>query len=67
MDDTTRRILEMAAGGLSTPEAAELLGITVENARARLLDAIRELGAQSKLEAIVKALRSGLIRVDQDQ
>ena len=63
LDPTERRVLELVATGLSTSEVAEQLGISVERARAYLPAIIEKLGATSKLEALIIAIRHGLIRL----
>ena len=60
---TERAVLEAAATGLSSEEAAERLSIGAEDARAALKRAMAALGARSKLEAVVLALRAGLIEL----
>lgn len=63
MDDQTVRILALLAQGLATGEVAERLGVPAEAVRERLHDAMRELGAGSKLELILLAIRSGQVSV----
>lgn len=63
MDGVTRRVLELSATGLVTTEVAAELDMTVEDVRASLAAAGAELGARSKLEAVIIAIREGLIRV----
>ena len=55
------RSLELLATGLSMPEVAARLGCPVHVVLGHLSRAIVELGATSKLDAIVKATRLGLI------
>lgn len=55
------RLLELAARGLTTPEIADRLAVDAALVRAELAGAVRELGARSKLEAVVIAIRWGLI------
>jgi DNA-binding NarL/FixJ family response regulator len=55
-----RRTLELLATGLSINEVAELLGCPPDEVRDHLVQAIRALGARSKLEAIVIARQQGL-------
>ncbi len=54
-------VLRLSATGLTTGEVAEHLRIGLDQARRHLRDAIVALGASSKLEAVVIALRRGLI------
>jgi DNA-binding NarL/FixJ family response regulator len=63
MDDLTVRILTLSARGLATGEVAERLGLPAEVVRERLHDAMVELGASSKLELILLAIRSGQVSV----
>lgn len=63
LDRATKRVLELAARGLTTAEIAERLDVRPEQVRDRLAVAMAELGATSKLEAIVVAMRRGLIEV----
>jgi DNA-binding CsgD family transcriptional regulator len=58
-----REVLALSATGLITAEVAAVLRAPVEEIRARLTSAIVELGATSKLEAVLIALRRGLIHV----
>jgi DNA-binding NarL/FixJ family response regulator len=56
-----RQVLETLALGLSTEEVADRLGITVHTIRSHLKNVLVKLNAHSKLEAVVIALREGLI------
>ena len=58
---TARRVLELLATGLSTEEVARRLGRPAADVRRDLLRAMEALGAASKLEAILIAIRQGLI------
>lgn len=62
-DDQTREILELYARGLSTGEVAARLGVPAVDVRRGLFRAMAELGAATKLEAIVAAIRAGLVRL----
>jgi DNA-binding NarL/FixJ family response regulator len=55
------RTLELCAAGLSTAEVADRLGVDADTVRRHVERAKVLLGAGSKLEAVVRALRSGLI------
>jgi DNA-binding NarL/FixJ family response regulator len=59
LGDDERRVLGLAADGLSVPEVAELLDWSRERVRAAIVSAITTLGATSKLEAIIIAYRRG--------
>lgn len=54
-------VLRAFARGMSTAEVAATLNITVHTVRTYLRSIMVKLGARSKLEAVVIALRSGLI------
>ena len=56
-----RAVLEAMAAGLSSAEVAERLSLGRRDARDCLKQAMAGLGARSKLEAIVIAIREGLI------
>jgi DNA-binding NarL/FixJ family response regulator len=56
-------VLRVLATGLSTEEAASQLRITVHTLRTHLKKAMTKLGARSKLEAIILALREGLVEL----
>lgn len=61
MHHATRTILSLLARGLTTSEAAAQLDLPPDEVRARLRAAMTETGARSKLEAIIIAMRRGLI------
>ncbi len=56
-----REVLQAFVSGMSTDEVAEHLSISVHTVRAHLKNAMQTLGAHSKLEAIIRAGRAGLI------
>ncbi len=56
-----RAVLAACASGLIITEVAEMLGQPAEDVRRSVASAIVKLGARSKLEAVVIALRRGLI------
>jgi DNA-binding CsgD family transcriptional regulator len=56
-------ILRRMATGLSSAEVAADLGLTADAVREHLKAAMLKLGARSKLEAIIIAVRSGQIRL----
>ena len=58
-----RRALELSASGLVSAEVADAMGVSPGVVRASLVSAIGKLGARSRLEAVVIALRSGLIEI----
>lgn len=62
--DITRRereVLGHLAGGRSSPDIAAAMSISVTTARNHTQRLIEKLGAHSKLEAVVVAMREGLI------
>jgi DNA-binding CsgD family transcriptional regulator len=61
LSSAERRVLRLAAAGLPTGEVARHLGMSVETVQGHLRTAIRTLGAGSKLEAIIIAIRRGII------
>ena len=63
LSSEARRALELMATGLSSDEVATRLGTSPEIVRQHLAHALAELGAYSKLEAIVKAAALGLIEL----
>jgi DNA-binding NarL/FixJ family response regulator len=58
-----RQVLETLALGLSTEDVAERLGITVHTVRSHLKNVMVKLNVHSKLEAVISALRDGLIEL----
>jgi putative two-component system response regulator len=63
-DDITRReheVLGYLANGRSSPDIAAAMSISVTTARNHTQRVIEKLGAHSKLEAVVIAMREGLI------
>ncbi len=58
-----REVLQVLATGRSTEEAASQLGISVHTLRTHLKKAMTKLGAHSKVEVILQALRTGLIEL----
>jgi putative two-component system response regulator len=62
-DDITRRELELLgylACGLSLPDIAQAMSISMNTARNHTQRVIEKLGAHSKLEAVIIAMREGL-------
>jgi DNA-binding NarL/FixJ family response regulator len=54
-------VLSAAADGLSVDEAAERLVLSPHTVRSHLKGAMGKLGARSKLEAVLLAVRGGLL------
>jgi two-component system, NarL family, nitrate/nitrite response regulator NarL len=61
-----RRVLELSATGAVSSEVAAMLRMTPAEVRACLASAQQALGARSKLEAVLIALRHGLLRLPSD-
>jgi len=57
------QVLQTVASGMSTDQAASELGITVHTVRAHLKNVMTKLQAHSKLEAVIFALKRGLIQL----
>lgn len=57
------QVLQTVATGMSTGDAASELGITVHTVRAHLKNVMTKLQAHSKLEAVIFALKKGLIEL----
>ena len=62
-----RDVLAASATGLVVAEVAEALGRSPAAVRSSLASAVVKLGARSKIEALVIALRRGLIEIPRDQ
>jgi DNA-binding CsgD family transcriptional regulator len=58
-----RRALGLSATGLTSAEVAVAMDIGPDEARGLLASAVRKLGARSKLEAVLIALRLALIEI----
>jgi DNA-binding NarL/FixJ family response regulator len=56
-----RAVFRASATGRSVAEVAELLGRPPDDVRRVFASAVTKLGARSKLEAVIIALRRGLI------
>ena len=54
-------ILRLAAAGMGSDEAAAQLGLTTRDAELSLRSAITKLGARSRIEAVIIAIRRDLI------
>ncbi len=61
LGEVERRVLHLMATGLVTDEVADRLDMHPDDVRRHTARVIVELGARSKLEAVVIALRKGLI------
>jgi DNA-binding CsgD family transcriptional regulator len=56
-----REVLGMLGAGLTTKQMAERTGLSIETVRNHVRAVLRELGAQSRLEAVLLAHRRGLL------
>ena len=56
-------VIELLASGITVGQVAERLGITVNTVRSHLKKAMTKLGAGSRLETVMVALKSGLIEL----
>jgi DNA-binding NarL/FixJ family response regulator len=61
-----RDVLQMLAAGLEANVIARELGISLNTCRGYVKSLLTKLGAHSQLEAVVVAMRNGLIRVGVD-
>jgi DNA-binding NarL/FixJ family response regulator len=61
LNDVERRILRLLARGLTTQHIAGHIGLPVETVRETLRGVIVKLGARSRLEALLIAIRRGWI------
>jgi DNA-binding NarL/FixJ family response regulator len=61
LSEQQRAVLALSATGLLPDEVAAELQVPVHEVRAHLTSAMARLSAQSKLEAVIVALRPGLI------
>ncbi len=59
--------LPLLAEGLGSAEIAARLGVAEETARNHIRALLRQLGAHSRLEAVVRAYRLGLLRLEQGE
>ena len=64
LTDLEHGVLQLSATGLLTDEVAIQLGMDPDEVRRHLAGAMAALGARSKLEAVLLALRAGLIELD---
>jgi DNA-binding NarL/FixJ family response regulator len=56
-------VLRAFAAGMGIDAVADHLGLAPAMVRAHVLSAMAKLGARSKLEAVIAALRAGLIEL----
>lgn len=58
-----REVLEALADGLSSQEIAERLSMTVETERTHMVNILSKLGVHSRLQALVFAVRHGVVTI----
>jgi DNA-binding NarL/FixJ family response regulator len=58
-----REILQALSEGLESSEIAETLNITVETERTHMVNILHKLGVHSRLQALVFAVRHGLVEI----
>ena len=59
-----REVLQALADGKSNREIAQQLHITVETERTHMVNILGKLGAHSQLQALVIAVRHGIVTVE---
>ena len=59
-----RDVLQALAEGLSDKEIAQRLHISVETVRTHMVNILGKLGVDSRLQALVVALRHGFVRIE---
>ncbi len=59
-------VLQLLATGRPAAEIAEQLFVSIHTARNHIRSILSKLEARSQLEAVVLAVRSGLVRIDRD-
>lgn len=63
LDDDELELLELIAKGLSNSESASVLGVGTRNVRTRLGKIYDKLGVRSHVEAVVEAMKRGLLSI----
>ncbi len=61
---TEHRVLTVLAEGLCDKEIGRRLGVTGETIRSHLVHLYAKLGTHTRIGAVVKALRTGLLRLE---
>jgi DNA-binding NarL/FixJ family response regulator len=59
-----REVLQALADGKSNREIADALFISVETQRTHMVNILNKLGAHSQLQALVVAVRNGIVTVE---
>jgi DNA-binding NarL/FixJ family response regulator len=58
-----REVLQALADGLNDREIAERLHISTETVRTHMVNILRKLGVDSRLQALVFAARHGIVKI----
>ena len=58
-----RDVLDMVADGLSAQEIAEQINLSTRTVEWHMHQAMRKLGAKNRVQAVVLAIRNGLISI----
>ena len=61
LTDREREVLQLLAEGLSNRAVGETLGVTEHTAKFHVNAILSKLGARSRTEAVVRAMRAGLL------
>ena len=61
-----REVLQGLAAGLGDKEIAQRLYISTETARTHMVNILAKLGVESRLQALVFAVRHGLVTIEAD-
>ena len=66
LTDQEKRILELVGRGLSNPDIGKLLHLSKHTVKEYLGNAMQKLGVTSRVEAVLKADRLGLVKLESD-
>ncbi len=64
LSDDQKRILKMAAAGMSNKEISEEMGCSSSVVKHNLSDIMRKLDARDRTHSVIKALKAGIITVE---